>query len=83
MAAGQLFPGTLFPYLFITIACGAVFWISFVGKFRNDAKNVDARISNQFIAVGAMLAEGVVSVLALIAAASLTARLFYHQRTGR
>ena len=68
---GPIIPGTLFPYLFITIACGAVSGFHSLVSSGTTPKMLMKESQIKFIAVGAMLAEGIVSVLALIAAASL------------
>ena len=68
---GPIIPGRLFPYLFITIACGAISRLSLTCQFRDDPKMVMKESEIKFIAVGSMLIEGVVSILALIAACSL------------
>ena len=68
---GPIIPGTLFPYLFITIACGAVSGFHSLVSSGTTPKMLMKESQIKFIAVGAMLSEGVVSVLALIAAASL------------
>ncbi|RPI05016.1 MAG: carbon starvation protein A [Ignavibacteriae bacterium] len=68
---GPIIPGTLFPYLFITIACGAVSGFHSLVSSGTTPKMLMSESHIKFIAVGAMLAEGLVSVLALIAAASL------------
>ena len=68
---GPIIPGTLFPYLFITIACGAVSGFHSLVSSGTTPKMLMKESQIKFIAVGAMLTEGIVSVLALIAAASL------------
>lgn len=68
---GPIIPGTLFPYLFITIACGAISGFHSLVSSGTTPKMLMKESQIKFIAVGAMLAEGIVSVLALIAAASL------------
>jgi carbon starvation protein len=68
---GPIIPGTLFPYLFITIACGAVSGFHSLVSSGTTPKMLMRESQIKFIAVGAMLAESIVSVLALIAAASL------------
>jgi carbon starvation protein len=68
---GPVIPGTLFPYLFITIACGAVSGFHSLVSSGTTPKMLMRESQIKFITVGAMLTEGVVSVLALIAAASL------------
>lgn len=68
---GPIIPGTLFPYLFITIACGAISGFHSLVSSGTTPKMLMKESQTKFIAVGSMLAEGIVSVLALIAAASL------------
>jgi carbon starvation protein len=68
---GPVIPGTLFPYLFITIACGAISGFHSLVSSGTTPKMVLQESHIKFIAVGSMLSEGVVSVMALIAASSL------------
>ena len=68
---GPIIPGTLFPYLFITIACGAISGFHALVSSGTTPKMIMNEKHIRPIAVGSMLAEGMVSILALIAAASL------------
>jgi len=68
---GPIIPGTLFPYLFITIACGAISGFHALVSSGTTPKMIMKESHIQPIAVGAMLAEAMVSILALIAATSL------------
>ncbi|MCX7983648.1 MAG: carbon starvation protein A [Bacteroidetes bacterium] len=68
---GPIVPGTLFPYLFITIACGAISGFHSLVSSGTTPKMLMRESDMKFITVGAMLSEGFVSVLALIAASSL------------
>jgi carbon starvation protein len=68
---GPIIPGTLFPYLFITIACGAISGFHSLVSSGTTPKMLMSEKDIKPIAVGAMLVEGMVSILALIAAASL------------
>jgi carbon starvation protein len=68
---GPIIPGTLFPYLFITIACGAVSGFHSLVSSGTTPKMIMREAHIRPIAVGSMLAEGLVSILALIAATSL------------
>jgi carbon starvation protein len=68
---GPIIPGTLFPYLFITIACGAISGFHAMVSSGTTPKMIMKESHILPIAVGSMLAEGVVSVLALIAASCL------------
>ncbi|HEY0005231.1 MAG TPA: carbon starvation CstA family protein [Pyrinomonadaceae bacterium] len=68
---GPVIPGKVYPFVFITIACGAISGfhalISSGTTPKMLAKEKDARV----IGYGGMLMEGVVGVVALIAATSL------------
>jgi carbon starvation protein len=68
---GPIIPGTLFPYLFITIACGAISGFHSLVSSGTTPKMLMQESHIKFIAVGSMLSEGIVSILALIAASSL------------
>jgi len=68
---GPIIPGKLFPYLFITIACGAISGFHSLVSSGTTPKMIMSESNIRFIAVGAMLTEGVVSILALVAACSL------------
>ncbi|MDR3611163.1 MAG: carbon starvation protein A [Ignavibacteriaceae bacterium] len=68
---GPVIPGTLFPYLFITIACGAISGFHSLVSSGTTPKMLMREGHIKSIAAGAMLVEGLVSILALIAAASL------------
>jgi carbon starvation protein len=68
---GPIIPGTLFPYLFITIACGAISGFHALVSSGTTPKMLMKESHIKPIAVGAMLAESMVSILALIAATSL------------
>jgi carbon starvation protein len=68
---GPVIPGVLFPYLFITIACGAISGFHSLISSGTTPKMIMTESHIKPIAVGAMLSEGLVSIMALIAAASL------------
>jgi carbon starvation protein len=68
---GPVIPGKLFPYLFITIACGAISGFHSLVSSGTTPKMIMRESNIKFIAVGSMLTEGVVSILALVAACSL------------
>ncbi len=68
---GPIIPGTLFPYLFITIACGAISGFHSLISSGTTPKMIMNESHIHPIAAGAMLIEGLVSIMALIAAASL------------
>jgi carbon starvation protein len=68
---GPIIPGKLFPYLFITIACGAISGFHSLIGSGTTPKMIMKESHIKTIAVGSMLTEGVVSIMALIAATSL------------
>ncbi len=68
---GPIIPGKLFPYLFITIACGAISGFHSLVSSGTTPKMIMSESDIKTIAVGSMLTEGVVSIMALIAATSL------------
>lgn len=68
---GPIIPGKLFPYLFITIACGAISGFHALVSSGTTPKMVMKHADIKPIAVGSMLVEGTVSIMALIAATSL------------
>lgn len=68
---GPIIPGTLYPYLFITIACGAISGFHALVSSGTSPKMVSMESHIKTIGFTAMLAEGFVGILALIAATSL------------
>jgi carbon starvation protein len=67
---GPIIPGTLFPFLFITIACGAISGFHSLVSSGTTPKMIE-RESHAVVAYGAMLLESFVGVMALIAACVL------------
>jgi len=68
---GPVIPGKLFPFLFVTIACGAISGFHSMVASGTTPKLIDKETDARFIGYGAMLCESLVGVLALIAACSL------------
>jgi carbon starvation protein len=68
---GPIIPGKLFPFLFVTIACGAISGFHSLVSSGTTPKMIDKESDARFIGYGAMLCEGIVAVLALIAATSM------------
>lgn len=64
--------GTLFPILFVTVACGAISGFHSLVGSGTTAKQLDRETDAQPVGYGGMLMEGVLAVLALVAVASLT-----------
>ncbi|MBI1797883.1 MAG: carbon starvation protein A [Candidatus Eisenbacteria bacterium] len=68
---GPVFPGALFPYVFITIACGAISGFHSLIASGTTPKMIDRERDILPISYGAMVLEGFVGVIALIAACAL------------
>ncbi len=68
---GPIIPGTLFPFMFITIACGAISGFHALISSGTTPKMIENESEIRLIGFGAMLVEGFVSVIAIIAATIL------------
>jgi carbon starvation protein len=68
---GLVFAGTVFPFVFITIACGAVSGFHALISSGTTPKMLDREDSIRSIAYGAMVTEMLVALMALIAACAL------------
>jgi len=68
---GPIIPGSLFPFLFVTIACGAISGFHSLVASGTTPKMLDKESDARFIGYGAMLMEGLVGIVALVAATSL------------
>jgi carbon starvation protein len=74
---GPYFNGPIFPYVFICIMCGAISGFHALVASGTTPKMVDNERDIRMIGYGAMLVEGLVGVVALIAAASLPNAMYY------
>ena len=68
---GPIIPGPLFPFCFITIACGAISGFHALISSGTTPKMIDKESDIRPVGYGAMLIEGLVGIMALIAAASM------------
>jgi carbon starvation protein len=68
---GPIIPGPLFPFAFITIACGAISGFHSLISSGTTPKMIDRETDIRPIGYGAMLMEGLVGIVALIAAAAM------------
>src|SRR5438105_3195292 len=68
---GPIIKGKLFPFLFVTIACGAISGFHALVSSGTTPKMLDKETDARFIGYGAMISESLVGVLALIAACSM------------
>src|SRR5215471_16075043 len=69
---GPIVPGPLFPFAFITIACGAISGFHSLIASGTTPKMIDRESDIRPIGYGAMLMEGVVGIMAIIAASAMT-----------
>ncbi|MGZ4814492.1 MAG: carbon starvation CstA family protein [Terriglobales bacterium] len=68
---GPIIKGKLFPFLFVTIACGAISGFHSLVSSGTTPKMLDKESDARVIGYGAMVCESIVGILALIAACSM------------
>jgi len=68
---GPIIPGKIFPFVFITIACGAISGFHSLVGSGTTPKMINQETDARMIGYGAMLCEGFVGITSLIAASSL------------
>ncbi len=68
---GPIIPGAVFPFVFITIACGALSGFHAIIGSGTTPKMIGSEKDILFVGYGAMLTEGFVAIMALIAACVL------------
>ncbi len=74
---GPVWSGNLFPFLFITIACGAVSGFHALISSGTTPKMLDNEVNARFIGYGGMLAESFVAVMALVAASCIEPGIYF------
>ena len=75
---GPIVRGTLFPFLFVTIACGAISGFHALIGSGTTPKMIDRESDARMIGYGAMLIESLVGITCLIAAAALFPSDYFH-----
>ena len=79
---GPVFAGKLFPFAFITIACGAVSGFHALISSGTTPKLVKRESDIRVIGYGSMLMESLVGLMALIAAATLDPGVYFAMNVG-
>ena len=74
---GPSFNGPVFPYLFICVMCGAISGFHALVSSGTTPKMIARESDARIIGYGSMLMEGLVGVVALIAAAALPSAMYY------
>lgn len=82
MDGGPIIKGNIFPFVFIVIMCGAISGFHALVSSGTTPKMIKRESDARAIGYGAMLIEGLVGIVALIAAASLPNAHYYHMNTA-
>ncbi|MDY6055683.1 carbon starvation CstA family protein [Micrococcus sp.] len=74
---GPVWAGSLFPFLFVTIACGALSGFHALISSGTTPKMVEKERQTRFIGYGGMLMEAFVAIMALVAAVTLDRGIYF------
>ncbi len=75
--SGPVWSGDLFPFLFVTVACGAISGFHSLIASGTTPKMIQNETDARFIGYGAMLMESFVAIMALVAAATLEPGIYF------
>ncbi|MCA1169330.1 carbon starvation protein A [Rothia kristinae] len=79
---GPVFSGSLFPFLFVTIACGALSGFHALIASGTTPKLVEKERQTRFIGYGGMLMESFVAIMALVAALTVDRGVYFAMNSG-
>ncbi|MCO8311264.1 carbon starvation CstA family protein [Pseudomonas mandelii] len=74
---GPVWKGGLFPFLFITIACGAVSGFHALISSGTTPKLLDNEVNARYIGYGGMLMESFVAIMAMVAASVIEPGVYF------
>src|SRR5437879_862940 len=81
LGEGPVFAGKLFPFAFVTIACGAISGFHSLVASGTTPKMIARESDARFIGYGGMLMESFVGVMAMIAACTLDPGVYFAMNT--
>ncbi len=79
---GPVWSGSLFPFLFVTIACGALSGFHALIASGTTPKMVEKERQARFIGYGGMLMESFVAIMALVAAITVDRGIYFAMNSG-
>lgn len=80
---GPAFAGSLFPFLFITIACGALSGFHALISSGTTPKLIEKESQAKLIGYGSMLIESFVAIMAMVAAISIDQSTYFAMNAAR